>query len=75
MRELHVLQLQSFQGIGVRCFGLHIGDGGNVSVRQGETMDDVGNIAVLDEELQQSDRYMNTEMGLNLTTSACGIEE
>jgi energy-coupling factor transporter ATP-binding protein EcfA2 len=58
LRELYILQLTEFAKLDVRCFGLHQGDDG-VVVRQGPTMDDVGEIAVLDEELLQSDRYMD----------------
>lgn len=66
MRELHILQQRNFNGVAARCFGLHIGNEGAVSVQQGETMDDVGYIAALDEDLQQSERYIDTEMGLSL---------
>jgi energy-coupling factor transporter ATP-binding protein EcfA2 len=62
LRELHILQQQEFGKLDTRCFGLHIGDDGAVSVQQGKTMDDVGSIAALDEDLQQSERYIDTEM-------------
>ncbi len=62
LRELHILQHTDFPKMDTRCFGLHLGEDGSVRVDQGRTMDDVGNIAVLDEELEQSDRYMETEM-------------
>jgi energy-coupling factor transporter ATP-binding protein EcfA2 len=75
LRELHILQKRTFEGIDARCFGLHIGADGSVSVQQGETMDDVGHIAALDEDLQQSERYMDTEMGVPLTASASGNAE
>lgn len=64
LRELHVLQKQEFGTLDTRCFGLHVGEGGAVHVQQGKTMDEVGNIAALDEDLQQSERYIDTEMGL-----------
>jgi len=64
LRELHILQQRDFKTLGTRCFGLHIGEEGAVSVQQGKTMDDVGSIAALDEELQQSERYIDTEMGV-----------
>lgn len=64
MRELHILQKRDYDGMAVRCFGLHIGSDGAVTVQQGETMDDVGYIAALDESLQQSERYIDTEMGV-----------
>ena len=53
MRELYILQQREFQQIDARCFGLHIDSPGTVNVLQGKTMDDVGSIAALDEELQQ----------------------
>jgi hypothetical protein len=40
-----------------RFFGLQIAEGG-VSAQQGDSVDDIGSIAALDEELMQSDRYM-----------------
>jgi len=61
LRELHILQQRDFKSIDSRCFGLHLGPEGSVSVQQGKTMDDVGNIAALDEDLQQSNRYMEIE--------------
>ena len=64
LRELHILQQQEFGSLDTRCFGLHIGEDGAVSVQQGKTMDEVGNITALDEDLQQSERYIDTEMGV-----------
>jgi energy-coupling factor transporter ATP-binding protein EcfA2 len=61
MRELHILQQQDFKSLDSRCFGLHIGTDGAVSVEQGKTMDDIGDISSLDEELAQSDRYLESE--------------
>ncbi|MSQ72714.1 MAG: ATP-binding protein [Betaproteobacteria bacterium] len=66
LRELHILQQQEFRTLDTRCFGLHIGEDGAVSVWQGKTMDEVGSIAALDEDLQQSERYIDTEMGLSV---------
>ena len=65
LRELHILQAREYPDFGARCFGLHFEPDGAVSVLQGKTMDDVGDIAALDEDLEQSDRYVNTEMGLS----------
>lgn len=62
LRELHILQQQEFQVLDTRCFGLHIDPGGAVEVDQGETMDDIGDITALDEELQQSERYLDTQI-------------
>ncbi|MCE5273406.1 AAA family ATPase [bacterium] len=66
MRELHILMNGDFkkQKLDARFFGLHFGEDGAVNVQQGKTIDDVGDITALDEELQQSDRYLNAEMGL-----------
>ena len=63
LRELHILQQQQFNQLDTMCFGLHIGADGSVAVKQGATMDDIGSIAALDEDLQQSDRYVDVEMG------------
>ena len=69
LRELHILQQRDFKKLDTRCFGLHIGADGTVTVQQGKTMDDVGEIAALDEDLQQSERYVDTEIGVPVTTS------
>ncbi len=58
LREFHILQQSSFKMLDARYFGLH-GNEEGVSIRQGATVDDIGEIAVLDEELMQSERYMN----------------
>ena len=57
LRELFILQQTEYKQLDARCFGLHDSDEG-VTVRQGPTMDDVGEIAALDEDLLQSERYM-----------------
>ena len=62
MRELYILQQAEFQGLDSRCFGLNSNQDGSVSVQQGKTMDDVGDITSLDEELHQSERYMDIEV-------------
>jgi len=69
LRELHILQQREFASFQTRCFGLHIGDDGTVSIQQGDTMDDIGEIAALDEDLQQSERYIDTEIGVAATGS------
>lgn len=59
MRELHVLaQGDEFRNVDSRFFGLHAGEDG-VTVRQGTTLDDIGEIVSLDEELSQSARYLD----------------
>jgi ABC-type branched-subunit amino acid transport system ATPase component len=61
LRELGILlRNREFQNLPARFFGLHPGEQG-VTVQQGETVDDIGKIDALDEELNQSDRYMATE--------------
>jgi predicted ATPase len=69
LRELHILQQQEFQKIDTRCFGFQIDSEGGVKVIQGATIDDIGDITVLDEELAQSERYMDTENNLSATQS------
>ena len=62
LRELHIqLQNPEVQGTGGRFFGLQLGDNG-IDVQQGDSIDDIGAIASLDEELMQSDRYLETEV-------------
>lgn len=68
LRELHILQQQEHKTLDSRCFGLHIGTDGAVSIKQGKTMDEAGKIAALDEDLQQAERYIDTEMGLSVNT-------
>jgi predicted ATPase len=63
LRELHILRERQFKDLDAKCFGLHLAEDGSVSVMQGATMDDIGSIASLDEDLQQSDRYIDAEMG------------
>jgi predicted ATPase len=61
LRELHILQQRDFVDLDTRCFGLHMNEDGSVRVEQGPTMDDIGDISALDEELAQSDRYLASE--------------
>lgn len=61
MRELDILlQSDPFQSTRARFFGLHRCDEG-VQVQQGDSVDDIGSIDALQEELSQSDRYLETE--------------
>jgi predicted ATPase len=61
IRELDILlHTTEFHGTEAQFFGLHRGDEG-VEVRQGGTVDDIGPIDALQEELRQSDRYLETE--------------
>lgn len=58
LRELYILQQTEYRKLEARHFGLYAGDDG-ARVRQGATVDDIGVIAMLDEELIQSDRYLS----------------
>jgi predicted ATPase len=62
LREIYVLQKDS--GLLTRCFGLRLKNDATVEIEAGDTMDDIGSIAALDEELEQSDRYMEHEAKL-----------
>ena len=57
LRELELQLARAVSGFDVRFFGLHPSDTG-VVVKQGATVDDIGDIRSLDEELRQSDRYL-----------------
>ncbi len=58
LRELEILLAEpSRQKLSVRYFGLQSTEDG-VSVLQGRSLDDIGNITALEESLQQSDRYL-----------------
>ena len=56
LRELYILQQGEFSKLDVRCFGLHDSEDGAI-IRQGPTIEDVGDITSLDEDLMQSERY------------------
>ena len=61
MRELHILlQSHEFREMGIKFFGLH-GSRSGVKVNRDSSIDDIGDISALDEELQQSARYMDME--------------
>lgn len=57
LRELEILQEQKKLST-VRYFGLHFTDNG-VGVVPGNSSSDIGDIAALEANLEQSDRYMN----------------
>lgn len=57
LRELEILLTQDFNGMKTRFFALERQDAG-VLVTQGDHVDDVGEIASLEEDLKQSDRFM-----------------
>jgi predicted ATPase len=62
LRELDILmKSEDFKEVGARFFGLHLGRHDGVTVQQGDSVDDIGKIDALQEELSQSDRYLGTE--------------
>ena len=69
LRELYILQQQDFPSLDTRCFGLHPSSEAAVTVQQGNTIDDIGAISALDEDLQQSDRYIDIEIGVGAGAS------
>ncbi len=61
LRELEILQKgEKFSTLSTRYFGLNYTDNG-VKVDQGDEIYDLSQIVVLDESLQQSDRYLDME--------------
>jgi energy-coupling factor transporter ATP-binding protein EcfA2 len=61
LRELDILsQRDEFKRIESQFIGLHCGESG-VTVQQGETIADIGQIDALQEELSQSDRYLDVQ--------------
>jgi predicted ATP-dependent endonuclease of OLD family len=61
LRELEILlATQPRPQVTARFFGLHFGDG-TVVVNQGDAIDEIGTITALDEDLTQSDRFLDSE--------------
>jgi len=61
MREIDILLRDlRFKKIATRFFGFRLSDNG-VIVEQGATVNDIGSIAALDEDLRQSDRFLDAE--------------
>ncbi|ERO60588.1 AAA family ATPase, partial [Pseudomonas piscis] len=58
LRELEILLSEKPQE--AAFFGLHSSDGG-ITVQQGGSLEDIGDITALEESLQQSDRYLALE--------------
>lgn len=62
LRELHILlNSPAFKGAKAGFFGLQQPSDEGVVIWQGATVDEIGAIAALDEELSQSDRYLESE--------------
>lgn len=58
LRELEILMAdKQNSGLNSRFFGLHF-SGDHVLVKQGDAIDEIGDITALDEELAQSDRFI-----------------
>lgn len=63
IRELSILlQTAGFDGTAAHFIGLHRSEEGT-SMAQGPTADDIGSIDALEEELSQSDRYLEIGVG------------
>ena len=61
LRELKMLlEQQSFKAIAQRYFALAPGDDDGVAIQQGDRIDDVGPLVALDEELEQSGRFLDS---------------
>jgi energy-coupling factor transporter ATP-binding protein EcfA2 len=61
LRELEILMANNHNAsVNPRFFGLHFSDG-SVVVKQGDAIDEIGNITALDEDLAQSDRFLDSE--------------
>ncbi len=58
LREIEMLLAERKREIDARFFGLHWSEEG-VSVEQGPSVEDMGKIVALEEELEQSDRFLN----------------
>ena len=61
LRELETVSKEDrLYAIGQRCFALSP-DADGVGVQQGDSLDDVGPLVALDEELLQSDRFLEAQ--------------
>ena len=58
------MQQGPFALLDSQYFGVYRGEDGAVRVTQRPTVDDVGSVAVFDEDFQQSERYIDTELGV-----------
>lgn len=62
LRELYLLGEKDFERVKTRCFGLRPKRNGLVAMKQGDTIDQIGDIAALDEDVEQSDRYLQAHL-------------
>lgn len=69
MRELYLLNKLSEEPIATRWFGLHR-HGSTAAVTQGNDVAESGTMSALDEELRQSELYLDVESGLRRATKA-----
>jgi predicted ATPase len=61
MREMEILlQSKEYKKIKPKIFAM-VKDGDDIDIEQADNFDDIKNIASLDEELMQSDRFMEVE--------------
>jgi wobble nucleotide-excising tRNase len=61
LRELEILaEYNEFKEVKTRYFSLCLEDEGDVTVEQGDNIEDLKTLVLLDEELLQSDRYMES---------------
>ena len=65
LREFEILLKKKFQKVKQRCFALKRDDPG-VQVSQYDKVADADPLAMLDEELEQSDRYLNPSLPISL---------
>lgn len=61
IRELNIRQLRSAKNLDIRYFGLRLSEDAVVA-EQSSSVDKIGSIRALDEELQQSNRYIDADM-------------
>ncbi|WP_338735702.1 AAA family ATPase [Klebsiella michiganensis] len=60
LRELEVLARDDFSSVSRRYFGLSQGEDGTV-LEQADTLEDIQALVLLDEELEQADRYLGSD--------------
>lgn len=60
LRELEILQ-EKQQLRDARYFGLHFAEDGGVEIQQGDNSNDIGDIAALDANVEQSTRYLQMD--------------